>query len=76
MRIIWSSDLPALVLIRGRGVLALAIPDTLPDCEVLELASLVLSASEYEELWRAIGPAADPRLPLDHPGLPLERRSR
>jgi hypothetical protein len=59
MRIIRSSDLPAVVLVRGRGVRTLAIPDRLSSHEVLELASLVLSTSEYEELRHAVDPAAD-----------------
>jgi hypothetical protein len=59
MRIIRSSGLPAVVLVRGRGVRTLAIPQSLPSHEVLELASLVLSTSEYEELQHAVQPAAD-----------------
>jgi hypothetical protein len=58
MRIIRSSDLPAVVLVKGRGVRALAIPENLPTSEVLELARLVLSASEYEELWHAVQSSA------------------
>jgi hypothetical protein len=49
MRIIRSSDLPAVVLVKGRGLRIVAIPDSLPPDEVLELASLVLSAGDYEE---------------------------
>ena len=59
MRIIRSSGLPAVVLVKGRGVRALAIPRNLPSHEVLELASLMLSPSEYEELRHAVQPAAD-----------------
>jgi hypothetical protein len=59
MRIIRSSGLPAVVLVKGRGVRTLAIPQSLPSHEVLEMASLVLSTSEYEELWHAVQPAAD-----------------
>lgn len=59
MRIIRSSDLPAVVLVRRRGVLSVAIPERLPSHEVLELASLVLTTSEYQELWHAVEPAAD-----------------
>lgn len=59
MRIIRSSGLPAVVLVRGRGVRTLAIPRSLPSHEVLEMASLVLSTSEYEELWHAVEPTAD-----------------
>jgi hypothetical protein len=59
MRIVRSSGLPAVVLVKGQGVCAVAIPEDLPSGEVLELASLVLSTSEYEEFRRAVGPAAD-----------------
>jgi hypothetical protein len=59
MRITRSSDLPAVVLVKSGGVRALAIPEGLSSHEVLELASLVLSTSEYEELWHAVEPAAD-----------------
>jgi hypothetical protein len=60
MRIIRSSGLPAVVLVRGHGVFSVAIPDSLPSHEVLELASLVLSTGEYEEFRRAVEPAVDP----------------
>ncbi len=56
MRIIRSSDLPAVVLVRGRGVSAVAIPERLSSDEVLELASLVLSTSEYEEFRHVVAP--------------------
>ena len=59
MRIIRSSGLPAVVLVRGRGVPTLAIPQSLPSDDVLELASLVLSTSEYEELQHAVQPTGD-----------------
>jgi len=59
MRIIRSSDLPAVVLVKGRGVRSLAIPENLTSRQVLELASLVLSTSEYEELQQAVESAAD-----------------
>ena len=59
MRIIRSSGLPAVVLVKGRGVRAVAIPRSLPSHEVLELASLVLSTGEYEELRHAVQPGAD-----------------
>ncbi len=58
MRIIRSSGLPAVVLVKGRGVFTVAIPESLPSHEVLELASLVLSTSEYEEFCDAVEPAA------------------
>jgi hypothetical protein len=59
MRITRSPDLPAVVLVKSHGERALAIPEGLSSHEVLELASLVLSASEYEELWHAVEPADD-----------------
>jgi hypothetical protein len=54
MRIIRSSPLPAVVLVRGPGVCTVAIPDGLPSDEILELASLVLSTTEYEEFRHAV----------------------
>jgi hypothetical protein len=59
MRIIRSSDLPAVVLVKGRGIFAVAIPERLSSGEVLELASLVLSTREYEEFRHAIEPRDD-----------------
>jgi len=59
MRIFRSSDLPAVVLVKGRGVVTVAVPQSLSSHEVLELASLVLSTSEYEEFRDAVEPAAD-----------------
>ena len=59
MRIIRSSYLPAVVLVRGRGVRTVAIPESLTSHQVLELASLVLSPREYEELWHVMEPCAD-----------------
>ena len=56
MWIIRSSDLRAVVLVKGRGVLTVAIPDRLSSDEVLELASLVLSTSEYDEFRHAVAP--------------------
>lgn len=58
MRIIRSSGLPAVVLVKVRGIRTLVIPQILSSHEVLEMASLVLSTSEYEELWRAVQPTA------------------
>lgn len=55
MRIIrLSAALPAVVLVKGPGVCAVAIPDNLPSHEVLELASLMLSPTEYEEVRHAV----------------------
>jgi hypothetical protein len=59
MRIIRSSEVPAVVLVKAREERTLAIPESLPSHEVLELASLMLSTSEYEELRHAVQPGAD-----------------
>jgi hypothetical protein len=59
VRIIRSSGLRAVVRVKGRGTVTVAIPETLPSHEVLELASLVLSTSEYEEVRDAVEPAPD-----------------
>jgi hypothetical protein len=59
VRIIRSSGLRAVVRVKGRGTVTVAIPESLPSHEVLELASLVLSTSEYEEVRDAVEPAAD-----------------
>jgi hypothetical protein len=59
MRIIRSSGLRAVVRVKDRGRVTVAFPESLPSHEVLELASLVLSTSEYEEFRDAVEPAAD-----------------
>jgi hypothetical protein len=59
MGIIRMSDLPAVVPVKGPAVCAVAIPEGLPSHDVLELASLVLSTPEYEEVRDAIKPTAD-----------------
>ena len=64
MRIIRVPALPAVVLVKGPGICAVAIPNNLPSHEVLELASLVLSDSEYEEVRHAVRPA--PVVPPHH----------
>jgi hypothetical protein len=61
MRIIRSSDLPAVVLVKGRGQQFVAIPESLSPDEVGELASLVLTASEYEEFRHAVEAHRPPR---------------
>jgi hypothetical protein len=71
MWIIRSSRLRAVVLVKGRGVLSVAIPERLPPGEVLELASLVLSTSEYEEFRHAVEPCDD-CVPV-HPARSLPR---
>jgi hypothetical protein len=59
MRIFRSSGLRAVVRVKDRGMVTVAFPESLPSHEVLELASLVLSTSEYEEFRDAVEPAAD-----------------
>jgi hypothetical protein len=59
MRIIRSSALRAVVLVKGRGIVTVAIPERLSSGEILELASLVLSTSEYEEFRHAFEPSDD-----------------
>ena len=73
MRIIRMSALPAVVLVKGPGVCAVAIPDSLPSHEVLELASLVLSTTEYEEVRHAVKPCGDrhPRPARKRPALTI-----
>ena len=56
MRIIRWSGLPAVVLVKGRGVCAVAVPETVASREVLEMARLVLSPSEYREFQHEVGP--------------------
>jgi hypothetical protein len=58
MRIIRWSGLQAVVRVKGRGVSAVAIPENLPAGEVLQMASLVLSPSEYQEFKHEVEPAA------------------
>jgi hypothetical protein len=67
MRIIRVPALPAVVLVKRRGICAVAIPDNLPSHEVLELASLVLSPTEYEEVRHAVVTPAPPA-PAQHQG--------
>lgn len=66
MRIIRVPALPAVVLVKGPGICAVAIPNNLPSHEVLELASLVLSPTEYEEVRDAVRPA--PPVPPHYQG--------
>ena len=74
MRIFRSSDLPAVVLVKGRGVVTVAVPQSLSSHEVLELASLVLSTSEYEEFLHAVEPAAGRRIRVGSGIADLRRR--
>jgi len=69
MRIIRVPALPAVVLVKGPGICTVAIPDHLPSHDVLELASLVLSPKEYEEVQHAVIPAP-PVLPQHQGGRP------
>jgi len=50
MRVIRQSVLPAVIKVNGRGVNAVAIPEGLPVEEILELASLVLTSGEYQQV--------------------------
>jgi hypothetical protein len=52
MRIVRQAGLPAVVTVKGPGVDAVAIPEGLPAEDVLELASLVLTPSEYQQVQR------------------------
>ena len=52
----WSGP-PAVVRVKTRADLIVAIPSKLPRREVLDLASLVLSGREYQELRHKIEPA-------------------
>lgn len=56
MRIIRSSGLPAVVLVKRRGMSVVAVPEDLPSQEIFELARLVLSPSEYEEFRDVVAP--------------------
>lgn len=59
MRIHHWHGLPAVVRVQTRSDVIVAIPDRLPGHHVLDLASLVLTAGEYEELRNAIESAPD-----------------
>jgi hypothetical protein len=67
MRIIRVPALPAVVRVKGPGICAVAIPDNLSSHEVLELACLVLSPTEYEEVRHAVVRPAPP-VPPHHQG--------
>lgn len=59
MRILrWSRSPGAVVRIATPDQVVVAIPPHLPPAEVLDLARLVLSSSEFEELRNAIDPDA------------------
>ena len=69
-RIVRWTGSPAVVRVKTRTDVTVAIPNHLAPAEVLELASLVLSYGEYRELCRAIegtarrgGSAQRPRHP-------------
>ncbi|GIH76766.1 hypothetical protein [Planobispora longispora] len=57
MRVVRWPGPPAVVKVKTRGVLTVAVSPALTHREVLELASLVLSGSEYQEFRREIDPA-------------------
>lgn len=50
---------PAVVRVQTRTDVIVAVPDSLPGHHVLDLASLVLTDPEYEQLRSAIEPAPD-----------------
>jgi hypothetical protein len=58
MRIVRWSGLRAVVKVKSRGDVTVAIPRGVPSSEVLDLASLVLSGGEYQELCHVMGSAA------------------
>lgn len=57
----WNGP-PAVVRVKTRTDVIVAVPDRLPGHHVLDLASLVLTDREYQELRSAIepGPATSP----------------
>ncbi len=65
MRIVRWSGLPAVVRVRSRGDVTVAIPSGLAREDVLDLASLVLSSGEYQELRHAIRPTGPHRSRAD-----------
>jgi hypothetical protein len=67
MRIVRWSGLRAVVKVKSRGDVTVAIPSGVPSSEVLDLASLVLSGGEYQELCHAMGSAA-PQDSAQRPG--------
>jgi len=58
MRIVRPAALTAILRIQRSQGVVVAIPGAMPDPEVCDLARLVLSQSEYDELVRVL--AADP----------------
>ena len=59
-KVVRWSDLPAVVRVETRADVIVAIPRGLPRHEVLDLASLVLTHREYQELRHRIQPATGP----------------
>jgi hypothetical protein len=55
MRIVSWSALPAVVRVKTRGDVMIAIPRHMSRDDVLDLARCVLTSSEYQELVRSIG---------------------
>ncbi|GGS95379.1 hypothetical protein GCM10010156_62040 [Planobispora rosea] len=55
MRIVRWPGPPVVVKVKTRGVLTVAVSPALTDREILDLASLVLSGSEYQGFRREIG---------------------
>ena len=65
----WTGS-PAVVRVKTRTDVTVAIPSHLARGEVLDLASLVLSRAEYQELCRAIKGTARRGGSVDRPGQP------
>ncbi len=63
MRIIRWSGVPAVVRVKTRRDVMVAIPVGVPRQDVLGLARLILSSREYQQLWHAIARAAPPASP-------------
>jgi len=60
MQIVRWSGPSAVVRVKTREDVTVAIPSGVPDNDVLDLASLILSNGEYQELRLAIEPASQP----------------
>ena len=71
----WSGP-PAVVRVKTRTGLIVAIPSKLPRGDVLDLASLVLSGREYQEFCRKIGAVSDSLPDAAAARVPLAYRPR
>jgi hypothetical protein len=59
-RVVRWAGLPAVVRVKTRADVIVAIPRGLPHHDVLDLASLVLTGHEYQEFRHRIEPAPGP----------------